>query len=89
MVCQVANSLNPELAAMFIDLALGIENQTAYANELYFGPTISKVALSEQASADTIDKPEEVESLLSLDWPYIIEQRADWTTRWNKEILGQ
>ena len=89
MVCQVANSPNPELAAMFIDLAIGVENQTAYANELFFGPTNSKVALSEQASADTIDKPEEVESLVQLDWPFLIEQRAEWTTRWNKEILGQ
>ena len=89
MVCQVANSPNPELAQMFIDLALGIDNQTAYANELYFGPTNSKVELSEQVSADTIDKPEEVASLLQLDWPYLISQRADWTLRWNKEILGQ
>ncbi len=89
MVCQVANSPNPELAQMFINLAIGVENQTAYANELYFGPTNSKVELSEQASADTIDTPAEVESLLQLDWPYVIAQRADWTMRWNRDILGQ
>jgi len=89
MVCQVANSPNPELAAMFIDLALGIPNQTAYAKELFFGPTNSKVTLSAEESADVIDTPDEVKGLLQLDWPYIIAQRADWTTRWNKEILGQ
>ena len=89
MVCQVANSPNPELAQMFIDLAIGVDNQTAYANEIYFGPTNSKVQLPEQAAADTINTPEEVESLLQLDWPYVIAQRADWTTRWNKQILGQ
>lgn len=89
MVCQVANSPNPELAQMFIDLAIGVENQTAYANEIYFGPTNSKVQLSEQAAADTINTPDEVKGLLQLDWPYVIAQRSDWTTRWNKEILGQ
>ena len=30
-----------------------------------------------------------VESLLQLDWTYVIAQRSDWTDRWNKEILGQ
>ena len=89
MVCQVANSPNPELAQMFIDYAIGIDTQAAYANEIYFGPTNSKVVLSEQAAADTINTPEEVESLLQLDWPYVIEQRADWTLRWNTQILGQ
>lgn len=89
MVCQVANSPNPELAQMFIDYAIGVDTQAAYANEIFFGPTNSKVALSEQAAADTINTPEEVESLLQLDWPYVIEQRADWTLRWNTQILGQ
>jgi putative spermidine/putrescine transport system substrate-binding protein len=89
MVCQVANSPNPELAQMFIDYAIGIDTQAAYANEIFFGPTNSKVELSEQAAADTINTPEEVESLLQLDWPYVIEQRADWTLRWNTQILGQ
>lgn len=89
MICQVADSPNPELAQMFIELALGVENQTAYAEEIVFGPTNSKVTLSEQAAADTINTPEEVESLLQLDWPYVISQRSDWTERWNKEVLGQ
>lgn len=89
MVCQVANSPNPELAKMFIELALGVANQTAYAEEIYFGPTNSKVVLSDKAAADTINTPEEVKSLVQLDWPYIISQRGAWTERWNKQILGQ
>lgn len=89
MVCQVANSPNPELAKMFIEYALSAETQKAYAEEIYFGPTNSTVELSESAAADTINTPEEVESLLALDWPWLIEQRAEWTERWNKEILGQ
>lgn len=89
MVCRVANSPNPELAEMFIELALGVPTQTAYAEEILFGPTNSNVELSDQADTDTINTPEEVEALLQLDWPYVIAQRADWTERWNKQILGQ
>ncbi|MET3927096.1 extracellular solute-binding protein [Devosia sp. 2618] len=89
MVCQVANSPEPELAQMFINLALGVENQTAYAKELNFGPTNSKVVLTDEEAARVINTPEEVASLLQLDWPYVISQRSDWTDRWNKQILGQ
>lgn len=89
MVCQVANSPEPELAQMFIDLAIGIDTQTAYAKELNFGPTNSKVELTEAEAANVINTPEEVASLLQMDWPYVIEQRSAWTDRWNKEILGQ
>ena len=89
MVCQVANSPNPELAQMFIEFALSPATQQAYAEELLFGPTNSKAVLSEQAATDTINTPEEVEALLQLDWSYLISQRSDWTTRWNKVVLGQ
>ncbi|SNT28964.1 putative spermidine/putrescine transport system substrate-binding protein [Tropicimonas sediminicola] len=74
---------------MFIDLALSPATQEAYAEELLFGPTNSKAELSEQAAADTINTPDEVEALLQLDWPFVISQRADWTERWNRDVLGQ
>ena len=89
MVCQVAGSPEPELAAMFIERALGVETQTAYAEEILFGPTNSQVTLSEEAAGDTINTPEEVESLVQLDWAWLIEQRPAWTERWNREILRQ
>ena len=89
MLCMVKNSPNPELAKKFAELALGVPNQTDYATELYFGPTNKNVKLAETVSADVIDTPDEVKGLLSLDWPYIITQRADWTQRWNKDVLGQ
>lgn len=88
MLCLVANSPEPELALMFAEKALGVVNQTAYANELYFGPTNSNVELSPEVSAMMIDTPEEVETLTQLDWAYLIENRSAWTDRWNAEILA-
>ncbi|GHA10078.1 ABC transporter substrate-binding protein [Devosia pacifica] len=88
MLCLVANSPSPELAMLFAEKALGVVNQTAYANELYFGPTNSNVELEPAVSEMLIDTPEEVETLTELDWPYLIENRSAWTDRWNAEILA-
>ncbi|MDB5505565.1 MAG: hypothetical protein JWR75_203 [Devosia sp.] len=87
MLCLVANSPSPELALLFAEKALGVVNQTAYANELYFGPTNSNVKLDPEISAMLIDSPEEVSTLTQLDWPFLIENRSAWTDRWNAEIL--
>ena len=89
MLCLVKNSPNPELAKKFAELALGVKNQTDYAEQLYFGPTNKNVKLNEAISADVIDTPDEVKGLLQMDWPYVITQRSDWTQRWNKDVLGQ
>lgn len=89
MLCLVKNSPSPELAKKFAALALGVKNQTDYAEQLYFGPTNKNVKLPPAVSKNVIDTPEEVKGLLQLDWPYVISQRAKWTQRWNKEILGQ
>jgi putative spermidine/putrescine transport system substrate-binding protein len=87
MLCLVAHSPNPELAKRFAALALGVDTQTAYATELYFGPTNMGVTVPASMAGDVIATPEQVKSLLSLDWPYIISQRSAWTDRWNKEIM--
>ncbi|MEM8550780.1 MAG: extracellular solute-binding protein [Pseudomonadota bacterium] len=88
MLCLVKDSPQPELAKMFAEKALGIQNQTAYAQELFFGPTNKNVALPEAVSADVVDKPEDVDALVALDWPFVISQRSEWTDRWNQEILA-
>ncbi|WP_176084759.1 extracellular solute-binding protein [Martelella sp. HB161492] len=88
MLCIVANSPQPELAKRFAALALNVDTQTAYANKLFFGPTNKNVKLSPEISEKVIDTPEEVNSLVQLDWPYVMSHSSDWTDRWNKEILG-
>jgi len=89
MLCLVKGSPNPELAQKFAEIALGVDNQQSYAEQLYFGPTNKNVTLSPELSRHLIDTPDEVESLIQLDWPYLLTQRRDWTLRWNKEILDQ
>ncbi len=82
----VANNKHPELADAWTQLAMCPKTQTAYAEQIYFGPTNSKVEL-DGALADRTVYREKVDSLVDLDWLYIISQRADWTNRWNQELV--
>jgi putative spermidine/putrescine transport system substrate-binding protein len=89
MLCLVKDSPSPELAYRFAALALGMKNQTDYAEQLNFGPANKNVKLSISVSANVVDTPEKVAELLQLDGPYVMAHRAAWTQRWNKEVLGQ
>ena len=60
--------------------------QKAYAERIYFGPTNSEVVLEGEV-ADRVVYGERVDQLVDLDWMYIIENRADWTHRYNQDIL--
>ncbi len=82
----VANNSHPELADAWTQLAMCQKTQEAYANQIYFGPTNSKVKLTGDVAERTV-YGDKVDTLVDLDWLYIIEQRADWTNRWNKELV--
>lgn len=82
----VANNKHPELADAWTQLAMCPKTQEAYAKKIYFGPTNSKVKLDGQYAERNV-YGDKVNSLVDLDWLYIVKQRSDWTQRWNKEIL--
>jgi putative spermidine/putrescine transport system substrate-binding protein len=86
----VNGTKNRELALAWAQLALSPKTQAAYANQIYFGPTNSKVELDDPTVAErVIYGQEQVDQLVDLDWEYIIQQRPQWTERWNKEVLGE
>jgi putative spermidine/putrescine transport system substrate-binding protein len=85
----VEGTPNRELALAWAQLALSPRTQEAYAEQIYFGPTNSAVELEDQQVIDrVIYGQEQVDQLVDLDWAYIIEQRPEWTERWNMEIVG-
>lgn len=88
-LCIVKGTKNRELALAWAQLALSQKTHTEYANRIFFGPTNSKVQLSPEVAAKVVYGEEQVNRLVSLDWEYIIQQRPQWTERWNKEILGE
>lgn len=82
----VANNKHPELADAWAQLALSPRTQKAYAEQIYFGPTNSKVVLEGEVAERNV-YGDKVDTLMDFDWMYLLEHRADWTHRWNQEIL--
>lgn len=86
-VAHVARgSKNKDLAWKLLDAYLSPEVQLAYATELFFSPTNRTVTLPAEVARKIISGPRDVESLVIFNWRPIVDQRAGWTERWNKEM---
>ena len=81
----------PNLAYAFINLCLDPENQMSIIPATGYGPcdTVSGEMLPDELKERVIDTPEEVETLIILDWPYISTQNATWIERADKEIVAK
>ena len=75
----VANAPSAAAAQKFIDYALGIEAQKAFAEALYYGPTNSKVSLEPALAARIFGSAETRAKQMELDW--------DWFSRNNNMLL--
>lgn len=73
------------LAKEFVDRCIGIETQTAYAEDIFFGPCNKEVVLSDEVAAKLV-YAEDAENLIALDWDYILTQQANWTELWNRSL---
>ena len=90
MNCAVIpkNTENADLAKIFINYHLAQACQEAYADVLYYGPTNADVVLPEELADKVIYGEEDVAGLYTPDNAYLSEHEAEWTERWNTEILG-
>lgn len=82
--CVVKDTDQPELAQKFVQYMVSAEVQGILAGAGY-PPVNRKTELTDKQRAD-FPQEEQVAGLLTLDWPVINEQRADWINRWNREI---
>ncbi|HEY8528540.1 MAG TPA: extracellular solute-binding protein [Paenibacillaceae bacterium] len=78
----------PELAKAFVNLCISVETQTHFATKLFMGPTNKEVRVPEEIANKIVYGEETVSKLQVLDWDYLLSKRAEWTQRWNTEILG-
>lgn len=81
----------PNLAYAFINLCLKPENQMEEVVATGYGPcdTVSAEMLPDELRESVIDTPEEVDTLIILDWSYISTQAAEWLERADKEIVAK
>lgn len=82
--CVVKDTDQPELAQQFVQYLASAEVQKILADAGY-APVNRTVELTEEQRA-AMPSEDAIAGMLTLDWPKINEQRADWLNRWNREI---
>ena len=77
------NTAHEALAKEFVNRCISVKTQTAYATDIFFSPCNKEVKLPEDVASKLV-YGDDVDKLVTLDWPYILEQESDWTDRYNK-----
>ncbi len=85
----VKGSSNEKLATQVLNMIVSVELQTILLDNIYVGPTNSKVKAPEKITSTKVPYgPDAVKRLIQVDWGWIQSQRDGWQERWNKEIAG-
>ncbi len=77
---------NKELAYKFIDFYLQVEQQQAWAENIYYSPTNKNVKLAPDKAARVIYGPDQISKMRLPDAEVIATDRPKWIERWNKEV---
>lgn len=86
VACITEGTENQALAEAWVSLHLSEACQRAYAEEIYYGPTIKSLELSAEIAEKCVYGPEDVANLVDFDWEHVIAQQAAWSSRFNREI---
>ena len=84
----VKGSSDEKLAMRVLDRLLSPAYQTILMRYIAVAPTNRKVPTPPALAGKVPSGPEAAKKLIQLDWKWIMSQRAQWTERWNKEIVG-
>ncbi|MFN8592620.1 MAG: extracellular solute-binding protein [Thermomicrobiales bacterium] len=79
-------SKKQEMAAKFIDFALGVDPQAQFAETQYVGPTNKEVVLDEAVAARCLYGEDQVKSLTHYDPAALLPIFDQVTERWKSEI---
>lgn len=86
--CIPVGARHQAAAEEWINRHLSVAVQTRYAQEIFFGPTNSDVRLPPDLASRVISSQAEVESLMSFDIPKVNQRVQQWSSRYNREIVG-
>jgi len=77
-----------KLSMQVLNLILSAENQKILIDNVFVGPTNSKVKAPDWMATTKVPfGPDAVKRLIQVDWRVIQANRDTWTERWNKEIV--
>lgn len=78
---------NPAAAKTFIDYALSAEAQTAFAEALFYAPSVDNAELPPEV-ADRVVQTDGSQKIIPLDQAWLATARGEWTDRWNREVVS-
>jgi putative spermidine/putrescine transport system substrate-binding protein len=87
VACITVGTKNQKLAEEWVNLHLSAPCLTAYAQDIYYSPTVKNMTLP----ADLLPKlvtGAEVAKLVDFDWDVVIRNQPAWSSRFNREIAG-
>ncbi|GGF55093.1 putative spermidine/putrescine transport system substrate-binding protein [Mameliella alba] len=87
VACITEGTRNQKLAEEWVNLHLSPETMLAYANEIYYSPTVNNVEIPPELQGKVITAGN-VDSLVDFDWDYINAHRSEWQAKYDREIAG-
>jgi putative spermidine/putrescine transport system substrate-binding protein len=88
VACITAGTRNQALAEAWVNLHLSPECQRAYAERIYYSPTVRNVEFPPDLAAKLILGEEAVRRLVDFEWDVVIANQARWSSRFTREIAG-
>jgi putative spermidine/putrescine transport system substrate-binding protein len=85
----VKNCKNPELAQLYVNYMLSEAVQSQIADKLNEAPTNKKAKMSAEKKAYLAYGPKAMHSLKKFDWTYIMNNKAAWIEKFQREIAVQ
>ena len=87
VACITVGTRQQALAEAFVDLHLGADCQRAYAERIYYSPTVTNLALPPELAAKLV-LGDAVARLVDFDWDVVIRSQPRWSSRFTREIAG-
>jgi putative spermidine/putrescine transport system substrate-binding protein len=87
VACITEGTQNQVLAEEWVNLHLSEPCMMAYAEEIYYSPTVRNLDIPDELAAKLVIG-DDVENLVDFDWDHVIESQPRWSSRFNREIAG-
>jgi putative spermidine/putrescine transport system substrate-binding protein len=88
VACITVGTSKQALAEAWVNLHLSPECQRAYAERIYYSPTIRNLTLPSELTAKLVMGEEAVGKLVDFDWDVVIRNQPRWSSRFTREIAG-
>ncbi len=88
VACITVGTRQQALAEAFVNLHLSPACQRAYAERIYYSPTVSNVEFPPDLAAKLVLGQEAVGKLVDFDWDVVIRNQPRWSSRFTREIAG-